>query len=106
MNRSVRIIDFYQDLYGMEATSVCDDDQHCEAALDLQSGIVYTALADYPDGDILAVALPGGRTHEVKASKVTEYLLQRHARAQALLDGGEANLAYQDVCEQMGRQVG
>lgn len=105
MNRAVRIVDFYQELYAVEAITLCSA-QHCEAALDLESGIVYRPHDDYPEGDILTATLPGGAIYEVRSSKVTEHLLQRHARAEALLDGGEANLAYQAVCEQMGRCVG
>lgn len=106
MNRATRVIDFLQELHGVEAVSGPASASAHDAALDLASGILYSPDPRKPDGGFFLAKLPSGASVAITEQKLTAYLLQRHAWAEATSEGTAADLGYQDLLEQMARQVG
>lgn len=100
--RSDRLITFYQGLCGVDLVEI----NGARGALDLESGIIYSADPELTEGGMIRATLPGGWTTLVHEYKVSETLLQRHARMVTLSEGGRVEDAYRDITEHQQHKVG
>jgi hypothetical protein len=98
------VVVFLSSLHGFEEFG-----EDREAAIDLETGMVVRANADYPDGQILwlhhAPGFPLERV-EVRAHKLLAPYFLRHARMEADINGGKVQGYYEALDEHFSHKTG
>lgn len=102
-----RVIAFLADLHAMDRLQhPLETPRH--AAIDLQSATIYEAHADFADAQWVQAELSSGRKIAVSTHKLVEHLLERHAKAMAILEpsGGDAKAHYEHIKAHFARKTG